>query len=51
MFLVYLGVIIGYVISKAEKLLDPKKILVIMNMFASKTLKNIRVFNGMAQFY
>jgi hypothetical protein len=49
-FLVYLGVILGYVVSKAWKLFDLKNILVIMNMLASKTPKYIQGFHGMALF-
>jgi hypothetical protein len=41
MFLVYSRVIFGYVVSKAGKLPNPKKILTIVNMPASKTPKNI----------
>jgi hypothetical protein len=51
MFLVYLGVIFGYVVSKARKWLDPKKILTIVNMPTLKAPKNIQVFNGIAHFY
>ncbi len=48
---VYSGVILGYVVSKVGKLLNSKKNSAIVNMFTQKTLKNIHVFNGMAQFY
>ncbi len=51
MFLVYLGVILRYVVSKVGKLPNPKKILTIINMPTPKTPKDIQVFNGMAQFY
>jgi hypothetical protein len=37
MFLVHLGVILGYVVSKENKLLDLKKILIIVHMVAPKT--------------
>lgn len=50
MFLVYLGVILGYVVSKARKLSDLKNISVIMNMLTPKTPKDIQVLNGMALF-
>jgi hypothetical protein len=50
-FLIYLGVILGYVVSKVEKLFDLKKISTIVNMPTPKTPKEIQVFNGMAQFY
>jgi hypothetical protein len=36
MFLVYSGVILGYLVSKVGKLPDVKKILTIMNMLALK---------------
>ncbi len=51
MFWVYSRVILGYIVSKAGKLPNLKKISVIVNMHALKMLKNIHVFNGMAQFY
>jgi hypothetical protein len=41
MFLVYSGVILGYVVSKARKLPNPKNILAIVNMLAPKTIENI----------
>jgi hypothetical protein len=41
MFLVYFGVILGCVVSKARKLPNLKKILVIMNICATKTPKDI----------
>jgi hypothetical protein len=43
--------ILGYVVSKEGKLLDPKKISTIVHMPTPKTPKDIRVFNGMAQYY
>jgi hypothetical protein len=48
MFLVYLGVILGYVVSKEGNLHESKNILAIVNMPTPKTPKNIQVFNGMA---
>ncbi len=42
MFLVYLGVILGYVVSKVGKLPNPKKILVIENMPMPKRLKTYK---------
>jgi len=47
----YLGAILGYMVSKARKLFDLKKILTIMNMPTPKTPKDIYVFNGMARSY
>jgi hypothetical protein len=50
MFFAHSGVILGYVVSKEGKLLDPKKISTIVHKPAPKTPKEyIRVFNGMAQ--
>jgi hypothetical protein len=43
--------ILGFIISKERKLLDPKKIQAIVNMPPPKNLQHIQVFNGMAQFY
>ncbi len=41
----------GFIISKEGKLLDPKKIQTIVNMPLPKNSQQIKVFNGMAQFY
>jgi hypothetical protein len=41
MFLVYLGVILGHIVSDAKKLPNSKKILTIVNMHASKMPKDI----------
>jgi hypothetical protein len=51
MFLVYFGFILGYIVSWKGQLLDPEKISTIVNMPPPKTLKDIQVFNGTAQFY
>jgi hypothetical protein len=51
MFLMHSCVILGYVVSKEDKLLDLKKILTIVHMSTPKTPKDIHVFNGMAQYY
>jgi hypothetical protein len=51
MFLVHFGIILRYVVSKKGKLLDPRKISAIVHMPTPKTLKDIQVFNGMAQYY
>ncbi len=45
------GSILGYMVSKVGKLLDPKKNSIIVNMPTLKMPKNIHVFNGMAPFY
>ncbi len=46
MFLVHLGIILGYVVSKEGKLPNPKKISAIIHMPISKIAKDIHVFNG-----
>jgi hypothetical protein len=50
-FLVYFGVILGYIVFKERKTLDPKKISAIVEMPPLKNLKNIQIFNKMVQFY
>ncbi len=47
-FMVFLGMIIGFIISKEGKLLDPKKIQAIINMPPLKNQQQIQIFNGMA---
>jgi hypothetical protein len=51
MFLVHLGVILGYVVSKRNKLPNLKKISTTIHKPTLKTPKDIQVFNGMAQYY
>jgi hypothetical protein len=48
MFLVYLGVILGYVVSKARKLPNPIYFSIIVNMHVPETPKGIHVYTGMA---
>ncbi len=50
-FMIFLGMILGLIISKERKLPDPKKIHAIVNMPPPKNPQHIQVFNGMAQFY
>jgi hypothetical protein len=50
-FMIFLGMILGFIVSKEEKLLDPKKIQTIVNMSPFNNLQHIQIFNGMAQFY
>jgi hypothetical protein len=50
MFLVYFGIILGYIVFKERKSLDLKKISEIMEMPPLKNLRNIQVFNKMVQF-
>jgi hypothetical protein len=51
MFILFFCVILNYIVSKEEKLPNPKKIAAIANMSKQKTAKNIQVLNNMAQFY
>jgi hypothetical protein len=50
-FMVFSGMILGFIISKEGKLLDPKIIQAIVNTLPPKNPQQIQVFNGMAQFY
>jgi hypothetical protein len=43
--------ILGFIVSKKGKTSDPKKIEALVKMLVPKTLQEIQVFNGMAQFY
>jgi hypothetical protein len=51
MFLVHLGVILGYLVPKGSKLLNLKNHSAIVHMLTLKTPKDIQVFNGMVQYY
>jgi hypothetical protein len=51
MFLVHLGIILGYVVSEEGKLSNSEKKSTIVHMATMKTPKDIKVFNGMAQYY
>jgi hypothetical protein len=46
--MVFSRMILGVIVSKEGKLLDPKKIQAIVNMPPLKNLQQIQVFNGMA---
>jgi hypothetical protein len=48
MFLAFFGVILGYIVFKEGKLLNLKKVAIIINMSELKTPRDIQVFNGMA---
>ncbi len=50
-FMVFLGMILGFIVSEEGKLSYPKKIQVIINMSPPKNPQQIQVFNGMAYFY
>jgi hypothetical protein len=45
------GIILGFIVSKEEKLLDPKAIQAIVNMPPLKNPQQIQIFNGMALYY
>jgi hypothetical protein len=49
--MLFLGMILGFIISEERKQLDPKKIRAIVNMPPPKNPQQIQIFNGMAQFY
>jgi len=44
-------IILGFIVSKERKTHDPKKIEALVKMLVPKTLQEIQVSNGMAQFY
>jgi hypothetical protein len=46
-FMVFLGMILGFIVSKEGKLLNPNKIQAIVNMPPPKNSQHIQVFNGM----
>ncbi len=47
-FMVFSGMILGFIISIERKQQDPKKIQIIINMPPPKNPQQIQVFNGMA---
>jgi hypothetical protein len=50
-FVVCFETILGFIVSKEGKILDPKKTKTLIKNFIPKTPHKIQVFNGMAQFY
>jgi hypothetical protein len=42
------GIVLGFIVLKKGKTLDPKKIEALVKMSIPKTLQEIQVFNGMA---
>jgi hypothetical protein len=50
-FMVFSGLILGYIISKEGKVPDLKKVQTIVNMPIFINPQQNQVFNGMAQFY
>jgi hypothetical protein len=49
--MVFLGTILGFIVSKEGKVMDPKKVEALINMLVPTTPQEIQVFNKMAQFY
>jgi hypothetical protein len=47
-FMVFSWLILGFIVSKEGKILDPKKVQALMNMLIPTNLEQIQVFNGMA---
>ncbi len=50
-FMVFSRLILGFIVFKEGKILDPKKIHAIVNMLVPTNPQQIQVFNGMVQFY
>jgi hypothetical protein len=50
-FMVFLGLILRFIISKEGKIPDLEKVQAIVNIPAPTNPQQIQVFNGMAQFY
>jgi hypothetical protein len=48
--MVFLGTILGFIMSKKGKIMDPKKVEALVNMLVPTTPQEIHFFNGMAQF-
>lgn len=51
MFFGFLGIVLGYIVSNDRKMLDAKKVEVVVAMPTPKNPHDIQVFNGIAQFY
>jgi hypothetical protein len=49
-FMVISKTILGFIMFKEGKVMDPKKIKALVNMLVTITPKEIQLFNGMAQF-
>jgi hypothetical protein len=47
-FIVFSGIIVGFIVSKEGKIMDPKKVEALVNMPIATTPQWIQVFNGMA---
>jgi hypothetical protein len=49
--MVFLGMTLGFIVSKEGKLPNPKKVEAIIKLHVPNNLHNIQVFNNLAQFY
>jgi hypothetical protein len=47
-FMVFSRTILGFIVSKEGKVMDPKKVEALVNMLVLTTPQQIQVFNGMA---
>ncbi len=47
-FMVFSGTILGFIMSKESKVMDPKKVEALVNMLVPTTPQEIQVFNKMA---
>ncbi len=47
-FMVFLGIVLGFIVSKEGKIMDPKKVEALVNMLVPTTPQEIQVSNGMA---
>jgi len=50
-FKVFSRTILGFLVSKKGKIMAPKKVEALVNMYSPSTPHQIQVFKGMAQFY
>jgi hypothetical protein len=49
--MVFLGTILGFIVSKKGKVMDPKKVESLISMLIPTTPQEVQVFKYMAQFY
>ncbi len=50
-FMVFSGTILGFIMSKEGKVMNPKKVEALVNMLVPTTPQEIQAFNEMPQFY
>ncbi len=50
-FMVFSRTILGFIVSKEGKVMDPKKFETLITMLIPTTRQEIQIFNGMVQFY